>query len=137
MVRRCSGIRFYYTQFFRVVPWGGAMGVMVARFLALTYPDLRAHHITMIGAIEIDEAELPELAKKWHSIAPTDFDKQVVQRTKQFQEQGMVYALLHASRPQTIAYSFLDSPTGLVSWIYEKLHSWTDSYTWTHEEIPT
>jgi hypothetical protein len=30
-----------------------------------------------------------------------------------------------------------DSPVGLLSWIYEKLHDWTDAYPWTDDEILT
>ena len=30
-----------------------------------------------------------------------------------------------------------DSPVGLLAWIYEKLHDWTDNYAWTDEEILT
>jgi hypothetical protein len=41
------------------------------------------------------------------------------------------------TRQQTLAYSLHDSPIGLLSWIYEKLHDWTDSYPWTPDEICT
>jgi hypothetical protein len=34
-----------------------------------------------------------------------------------------------------MAYSLSDSPTGLLAFIYEKLHDWTDDYPWTDEEI--
>jgi len=30
-----------------------------------------------------------------------------------------------------------DSPVGLLAWIYEKLHDWTDSYAWTDDEVLT
>lgn len=30
-----------------------------------------------------------------------------------------------------------DSPVGLLAWIYEKLHDWTDAYPWTDDEILT
>jgi hypothetical protein len=40
-----------------------------------------------------------------------------------------------ATKPQTLAYSLHDSPVGLPSWIYEKLHDWTDSYPWTDDQI--
>jgi pimeloyl-ACP methyl ester carboxylesterase len=39
------------------------------------------------------------------------------------------YFRKQATRPQTIAYALLDSPIAQASWIYEKLHDWTD-----HEE---
>jgi hypothetical protein len=36
------------------------------------------------------------------------------------------YALLQATKPQTVAVSLNDSPAGLASWILEKFHTWTD-----------
>jgi len=30
-----------------------------------------------------------------------------------------------------------DSPVALLAWIYDKLHSWSDAYPWTDEEILT
>ncbi|MGE0278996.1 MAG: epoxide hydrolase family protein [Rhizobiaceae bacterium] len=36
------------------------------------------------------------------------------------------YAMLHGSKPQTIAAALADSPVGLAAWIVEKLDAWTD-----------
>jgi pimeloyl-ACP methyl ester carboxylesterase len=36
------------------------------------------------------------------------------------------YSRMHATRPQTIGYSLVDSPAGLCSWIVEKFWAWTD-----------
>jgi pimeloyl-ACP methyl ester carboxylesterase len=36
------------------------------------------------------------------------------------------YSTEHATRPQTIGYSLVDSPAGLCAWIVEKLVAWTD-----------
>ncbi len=36
------------------------------------------------------------------------------------------YAMLHGSKPQTIAAALADSPAGLAAWIVEKLDAWTD-----------
>jgi pimeloyl-ACP methyl ester carboxylesterase len=36
------------------------------------------------------------------------------------------YSRMHATRPQTIGYSLVDSPAGLCAWIVEKLRAWTD-----------
>jgi hypothetical protein len=30
-----------------------------------------------------------------------------------------------------------DSPAGLLAWIYEKLHAWTEDYQWSKDEILT
>jgi pimeloyl-ACP methyl ester carboxylesterase len=36
------------------------------------------------------------------------------------------YSKMHATRPQTIGYSLVDSPAGLCAWMVEKLWAWTD-----------
>jgi len=38
----------------------------------------------------------------------------------------MAYAMLHASKPQTLAYALNDSPAGLAAWIIEKFRRWSD-----------
>lgn len=35
------------------------------------------------------------------------------------------YSLQMSTRPQTLGYALADSPVGLASWIYEKLHAWS------------
>lgn len=41
------------------------------------------------------------------------------------------------TRPQTLGYGLHDSPVGLLAWIYDKMHTWSDNYSWTDEEILT
>lgn len=36
------------------------------------------------------------------------------------------YSAVHATRPQTIGYSLVDSPVGLCAWILEKVWTWSD-----------
>jgi pimeloyl-ACP methyl ester carboxylesterase len=36
------------------------------------------------------------------------------------------YSIEHATRPQTIGYALVDSPTALCAWIVEKFRSWSD-----------
>jgi hypothetical protein len=37
---------------------------------------------------------------------------------------GNGYFQMHATRPQTIAYSLTDSPAGQLAWIADKFHDW-------------
>lgn len=67
----------------------------------------------------------------------TPAEKEGLERSKEFQKSGMGYYQQQTSKPQTIGYSFADSPVGLLAWIYEKLHDWTDDYPWTDDEICT
>lgn len=50
---------------------------------------------------------------------------------------GRGYFALLSTKPQTISYALTDSPVGLLSFVYEKLHEWTDDYPWTDDEILT
>lgn len=50
---------------------------------------------------------------------------------------GNAYFREQETSPQTLGYALHDSPVGLVAWIYEKLHIWTDNYSWTDDEILT
>ncbi len=47
------------------------------------------------------------------------------------------YRMQQNTKPQTLGYGLSDSPIALLSWIYEKLHDWSDSYPWTEEELCT
>jgi pimeloyl-ACP methyl ester carboxylesterase len=42
-------------------------------------------------------------------------------------EPELAYARLQTSKPQTLAQSLNDSPTGLAAWIVEKFRAWSDS----------
>lgn len=64
-------------------------------------------------------------------------EKAGLERTQEFQKTGMGYYALQTTKPQTIGYLLADSPIGLLAWMYEKLHDWTDGYEWTPEEVCT
>lgn len=49
--------------------------------------------------------------------------------------EGSGYMRLQGTFPQTLGYALHDSPVGLLAWIFEKLHLWTDDYPWTDDEI--
>ncbi|MCU1658325.1 MAG: putative epoxide hydrolase [Pseudonocardiales bacterium] len=60
-------------------------------------------------------------------IAEQDAEQRVaVQRHKHFQSEMSGYVRLQSTRPQTIAYSLNDSPTGLLAWIAERFLEWSD-----------
>lgn len=74
----------------------------------------------------------------WHALTPYSArDKEGFERSKWFLEEGTGYRLLQSTKPQTLGYALQDSPVALLAWIYEKLHDWTDGYSWTDDEILT
>ncbi|KAF8141469.1 Alpha/Beta hydrolase protein [Boletus edulis] len=64
-------------------------------------------------------------------------EKQGLARSHWFRNQGSGYFAAQCTQPQTIGYSLADSPVGLLAWVYEKLHNWTDSYPWQDDEVLT
>jgi microsomal epoxide hydrolase len=64
-------------------------------------------------------------------------DKAHLAATQDYLNQGNAYLRQQETRPQTLGYALQDSPVALLAWIYDKLHSWTDDYPWTDDEILT
>jgi hypothetical protein len=64
----------------------------------------------------------------------TPAEKEGLKRTEWFIQKGMAYLTEQSTQPQTLGYGLADSPVGLLSWIYEKLVNWTDSYPWDDDE---
>ncbi|MGH3877679.1 MAG: epoxide hydrolase family protein [Actinophytocola sp.] len=56
----------------------------------------------------------------------SDVDKVRAERFNTFQEEGLGYLHLQATRPTTLAFSLNDSPAGQLAWIAEKFAAWTD-----------
>jgi epoxide hydrolase len=74
----------------------------------------------VIGALDY----LPEGAARL--AGQPEEDREAVERTKAISEEGSGYLKLQSNRPQTIAYSLTDSPTGQLAWIVENFKEWTD-----------
>lgn len=47
-------------------------------------------------------------------------------RLQQRTQDGLGYAMIQSTRPQTLAYGLADSPVGQLAWIVEKFQEWTD-----------
>ena len=60
---------------------------------------------------------------------------EALKRTAWFGAGEIGYFHIQSTKPQTISYGLTDSPVALLAWIREKLHTWTDAYPWTNEEI--
>lgn len=118
------------------VTQGGDIGYAVTRFMGFLYPQhCKASHYNFPQPEEPTADEHPELAAKWKSEGPSKADEDGFARTKWFKEEGFGYNLEQGTKPQTLGYSLLDSPVGLLAWIYEKLHDWTDNYPFTDYEV--
>ena len=101
---------------------GGDLGALLSPELGHVDPEhvvgihLNAATVGFIPWGEVD----PE-----HLATFTDEEKARLGRMRKFLEQGNAYFQMHATRPQTIAYSLNDSPAGLLAWIVDKFDEWT------------
>ena len=97
----------------------------------------KANHINLIMGSKPSFLKNPILALQ-HLLTPySDRDVKGLARSKWFAEEGSGYRHEQSTKPQTLGYAMADSPVGLLAWIYEKLHDWTDNYPWTDDEILT
>ena len=127
--------RLGYTQY---VTQGGDWGTMITRIMALMFPSsVKATHINMVRGHKPKMTSNPVLYMQ-HALSPyTAAEEAGFERTKWFHRDGSGYNIEQATKPQTIGYSLTDSPVGLLAWIYEKLHDWTDGYPWSEDEVCT
>ena len=62
-------------------------------------------------------------------------ERQWVEHTRAFEQNRLAYAKVMATSPQTIGYSLVDSPVGLLAWIAEKFAEWSDTVDGPFETI--
>jgi pimeloyl-ACP methyl ester carboxylesterase len=103
---------------------GGDWGATISRELAVQFPErLLGIHVTMLAsAVARSEADLEGL---------TGPDLEVARRSlakgRAFSATGTAYAMLQATKPQTLAYGLHDSPAGQLAWIAEKFRSFSNT----------
>jgi pimeloyl-ACP methyl ester carboxylesterase len=98
---------------------GGDIGAGVTGMLPMVAPGrVVATHITGPGPFPFG----PPLPTGGLS----DVDKARAERFNTFQEEGLGYLHLQATRPSTLAFALNDSPAGQLAWIAEKFAAWTD-----------
>ena len=96
---------------------GGDGGSALAQILAIDHPEsVVGIHLTDLG---------------WHTanVDPTTLSKAeqayLVAGKKVFMA-DMAYAMVQATRPESLAPALTDSPAGLAAWIVDRFHSWCD-----------
>ncbi|AKS34245.1 epoxide hydrolase family protein [Mycolicibacterium goodii] len=57
----------------------------------------------------------------------TETERRWTEETRDFWSRRAAYAKQQATRPQTIGYSLVDSPIGLLAWILDKFAEWSDT----------
>ena len=128
-------LRLGYEEY---VTQGGDWGFWITRVIGFMYPKAcKASHVNMVPANRPTFGANPLLALE-HAIRPyTKRDNLALERSEWFLNEGRGYGHIQNTKPQTLGYGLADSPLGLLAWIFEKLHDWSDSYPWTDDEILT
>ncbi|KAJ5787180.1 hypothetical protein N7457_002170 [Penicillium paradoxum] len=118
---------------------GGDWGSMIARTISQFYPQhTQAIHLNFIPVIPPFPWRSPyQFLKSLLSVPFSSKDRGFIARTVEYLTSGNAYMKQQETRPQTLGYGLHDSPVGLLAWIYDKMHIWTDKYPWTDEEILT
>ena len=120
------------------VTQGGDWGYAITRGISYLYPQhCKANHLNTDIAYPPRLLSNPILFLQSKMVPFSPRERIGEQRSRWFEEEGYGYNLEHSTKPQTIGYGLTDSPVALLSWIYEKLHDWTDGYPWTDDEILT
>ena len=101
----------------RFAAGGGDIGSGVSQILALGHPGrVVGLHLTDPGFFSLDTG-IPDLSEN---------ERKYLAAIQELWMQEGAYAMLHSTKPQTLAYGLNDSPAGLAAWIVEKFRSWSD-----------
>lgn len=114
---------------------GGDWGSAISRELGRAHPEriIGVHLNLLPGAQATHEPTEEELA----ALGPEERERALEswRRWSGWSREGTGYAVLHSTRPQTLAYALTDSPVGQLAWIVEKFQEWTDSAELPEEAV--
>ncbi|MCD7437362.1 epoxide hydrolase 1 [Streptomyces lincolnensis] len=101
----------------RFVAHGGDWGGVITTILGGRFPQqvLGIHTTTAQAPPGLTTDGLTSAEREW------------TEETRDFWLHRAAYAKQQATRPQTIGYSLVDSPVGLLAWILDKFAEWTDT----------
>jgi pimeloyl-ACP methyl ester carboxylesterase len=100
----------------RFIALGSDWGTSISTSLALNRPQ------RLLGLHLIPPLVPPPATGE----ALTEPERAAVTRLEERNRTSSAYSEIHATRPQTLGYSLVDSPIGLCAWILEKVWAWSD-----------
>ncbi len=105
------------------VAQGGDWGGIMANWMGFDFGEdkggkVKSIHVNLVGVRPTNES----------GQIPPETDEEIAHATEAAQrftgENG--YFLVHATKPQSLAYGMMDSPVGVAAWISEKFDTWSD-----------
>ncbi|MFD2078233.1 Pimeloyl-ACP methyl ester carboxylesterase [Actinopolymorpha cephalotaxi] len=100
----------------RFVAAGSDWGTSISTSIALQRPD-RLLGLHLVPPLAAPDRDAPDL---------TDAERSALDDLDERTRTGSGYSAMHSTRPQTVGYGLVDSPSGLAGWIGEKLWLWAD-----------
>lgn len=97
---------------------GGDWGSTITHSIAMTETE------NCIGA-HVNFALVSPSESLLHDLS--ELEKKALASTQHYIDWDSGYSKEQATRPQTVGYGLVDSPSGLAGWIIEKFWSWTDN----------
>ncbi|GAA1134652.1 alpha/beta fold hydrolase [Kribbella jejuensis] len=109
----------------RFAAHGGDWGGVITTVLAGRFPEhvLGIHTTLAPGPPGLTTDRLTDDERRW------------TEETYDFWHHRAAYAKQQATRPQTIGYSLVDSPVGLLAWLLDKFADWSDTTDSPFERI--
>lgn len=106
---------------------GGDFGALISPELGRLHPErVVGVHVNGFLTQSGDPEQLSDL---------TDAERSRLEAFRRFRRDQRGYAVIQATRPQTLAYALTDSPVGQLAWIVEKFKEWTDSSQLPEEAV--
>jgi pimeloyl-ACP methyl ester carboxylesterase len=102
----------------RYVAQGGDWGALVTAEIALADPERCAGIHLNMPVVAPDPETMTDL---------TPQEQSALEGLQYYQDWDSGYSKQQSTRPQTVGYGLVDSPSGQAAWILEKFWAWTDS----------
>ncbi|KAL7910616.1 Alpha/Beta hydrolase protein [Trichoderma velutinum] len=97
---------------------GGDLGSMLARIMSKKYRECKALHVNMLTL------NPGETVPSSDGVSVQEL--QEMQRTEEWAQTGLAFALEHGTRPATVGLAIASNPLSLLAWIGEKFLEWVD-----------
>lgn len=128
-------LKLGYSQY---ILQGGDWGGEIAPTIAGMYPN----HVLALHMNYFNIYPFPEVNHEKDNF--TKFESHSIQSFQYWSKHESSYTSIQATKPLSLGIGLHDSPVGLLTWITDKLFSWSDctpknprGYQWTHEELIT
>ena len=117
------------------VAQGGDWGAIITQRLATAFPThCVALHVNMCVP-RLPEDALGKLQFGLRTLWLSAAERRGVKDTLYFLKYEAAYQAVQGTKPESLGYGLTDSPVGLLAWIVEKMHTWSDCHRRQHAAV--